>query len=202
LQINKDQWNLVHANEISPASQQLFDLGTQLAHHNERYRNQDSRTSKVFRLASSRVKKFLDFFGRNITHFDGVYSWYFAIYDPSQCPICVGFLIFSSSLAIWTVILSLLTIFTLHVFKRQHVFESLNGLITSEEIQITQASLNQTINWKRYVKFKKFSKVLLLYDSPYAFRIFPKHIFEGEEDWKKFVDLVKIQINAKKKDTL
>ncbi|WP_420644731.1 YcxB family protein [Candidatus Leptofilum sp.] len=130
------------------------------------------------------------------------FSWYFAIYDPSQCPICVGFLIFSSSLAIWTVILSLLTVFTLHVFKRQHVFESLNGLITSEEIQITQASLNQTINWKRYVKFKKFSKVLLLYDSPYSFHIFPKHIFEGEEDWRKFVDLVKIQINAKKKDTL
>jgi len=131
-----------------------------------------------------------------------VFSWYLAIHDPSQCSICVGFLIFSSSFAIWTVILSLVTAFTLHVFKRQHVFESLNGLITSEEIRITQASLNQTINWKRYAKFKKFSKVLLLYDSPYSFHIFPKHIFEGEEDWEKFVNLVKIQVNAKKKDTL
>lgn len=130
-----------------------------------------------------------------------VFSWYFAIHDPSRCSICVGFLIFSSSFAIWTVIFSLVTAFTLHVFKRQHVFESLNGLITSEEIRITQASLNQTISWKRYVKFKKFSKVLLLYDSPYSFHIFPKHIFEDEEDWKKFVNLVKIQVNAKQKDT-
>ncbi|MCB8924707.1 MAG: YcxB family protein [Ardenticatenaceae bacterium] len=78
----------------------------------------------------------------------------------------------------------------------------MNGLTTSEEIRITQASLNQTINWKRYVKFKKFSKSLLLYDSPYSFHIFPKHIFEGEEDWKKFVDLVKVQINENKKNNL
>lgn len=77
-------------------------------------------------------------------------------------------------------------------WKNSKAFQApLSGTITSQSIHFTGKHFSSSVNWGVFTDFKRSPNILVLYQSPNTFNIFPKAFFKNEVDWNmlnEFVD--------------
>ena len=88
---------------------------------------------------------------------------------------------------------------TVNDWKNNKAFQdSISGTISSQGVHFLGGYFSSDIEWKMYYGFKKSPALLLLYQSPNTFNLFPKEFFSGETDWEAFIRLIEQNIPQKK----
>lgn len=66
-------------------------------------------------------------------------------------------------------------------------------LISPELTQTITPEINVTLRWSAYLKYRASERVALLYlaEHPRLFTLFPRGMFQNDEDWRRFLQLVR-----------
>jgi hypothetical protein len=75
--------------------------------------------------------------------------------------------------------------------------EPFSGTASDSGIQMSAKYGNASWTWDYFIKYKYSKKLVLLYQAPGLFHVFPRSLFESKTDWSTFVELIKVNISLK-----
>ena len=115
--------------------------------------------------------------------------------DSGRAVVIVVVLIVIVHLLLWRLVLP--RIAARRVWQRSRSLHQLTRrLITPELVQTITADSNVIVRWSAYVKYRSSETVMLFYlaEHPQLFTMFARSMFESEEDWEQFQQLVREQL--------
>lgn len=66
----------------------------------------------------------------------------------------------------------------------------IEGVASEEGIQYNSVHFKNDLSWSLFLMYKLSPTLMLLYQSPKAFNMVPKHMFQNDADWQSFVSIV------------
>jgi hypothetical protein len=82
----------------------------------------------------------------------------------------------------------------LHVYLTWRYHRSLqapmSGTITADGIHYKGTHFQGEVTWSMFLKYKQSPQLVLLYQSPLVFNLFPRSFFRTEHEWHAFLELV------------
>jgi hypothetical protein len=71
------------------------------------------------------------------------------------------------------------------------------GSVTPSGISYDASHFKGEVDWTMFLKYKQSPTLVLLYQSPLVFNLFPRSFFRTDEDWNGFLTLVKDRVPIK-----
>jgi len=84
-------------------------------------------------------------------------------------------------------------------WKSNEAFQNpISGIVSNQGIRMTGTNFTSEVSWELYRTYKISSDMVILYQSSFSYNVFPKSLFQSEDDWETFVELVEEKIPENK----
>lgn len=110
------------------------------------------------------------------------------------CQVCYILIFVTPPIILLAVFFVFINLLSIHVLKSNGLFDYKIGKVTENGIAYKSDNLEKSLSWAGFYRFKTYRNTILLYESPYAFQIYSPYLFNNNDDWELFCNLVKSKV--------